>query len=125
MYNARAVVGVRKHISYQRARCGNERVHGASALPSRPGGSDARGSCGDASPLERQVLEAPRLRPGEVRRLEEDRRLRAARGYPRGLCAVVRTHLQADEQRLSIYDHARSLTTMFIYLLRNPRVTQT
>ena len=48
MYDAR-IVGVRQHISYQRARCGNERVHGASSLPSRPGGSDARGSCGDAS----------------------------------------------------------------------------
>ena len=48
MYNAR-IVGVRQHISYQRARCGSERAHGASALPSRPDGSDARGSCGDAS----------------------------------------------------------------------------
>ena len=35
MYDAR-IVGVRQHISYQRARCGNELVHGASALPSRP-----------------------------------------------------------------------------------------
>ena len=35
-----SVVGVRKHISYRRARCGNERAHGAS----RPDGSDARGS---------------------------------------------------------------------------------
>ena len=40
------LVGVRQHISYQRARCGNERAHGASALPSRPDGSDARGSKG-------------------------------------------------------------------------------
>ena len=92
VYNAR-FVGVRTHISYQRARCGNERVHGAPALPSRPGGSDARGSCGDALSLI------------DLRRFKE------ARSLMRKMIPVARRVLgENDELTLNIrWSYAQSL----------------